>query len=357
MSTLVENDEKATTATTTTTTTPAATTTTTTTTNISSWDDKPIITKYTKKLLGIVEPTNEKESSTLSDTSSIVIKNVEPKSSRVKNNNSPAQKLVKKKSYEYPYARRSSKMRENTADSLLKRELSDTTISSGTQAVVLPNVVSSSASSSPVIPRDDIVASASPPPLFKPRKLPPQEQPLIVQPAQVQVQQQPAPPPPSKIPVKIKQTPRPERKPVKVDRIANLQRFYEDELLSRKPIRFNSFDIYHDSITNGSKQRTGELTTVATGPPLFSRLYSFDSTTDSLDMKLMEESPVPPPPPVVAGGGFLSKTSKKKNDNLKKPSSHVVPIKANPYASVVVTPASFDLDESEWIAFFFLFLN
>jgi hypothetical protein len=75
-----------------------------------------------------------------------------------------------------------------------------------------------------------------------------------------------------------------ERKPVQFDR---LQRFYEDEMLSRRPIKFNSFDPYIDEITRPHKlpQRSYR------NNPKYYDLARYNSFDDSF----VESSPSPPP--------------------------------------------------------------
>lgn len=171
---------------------------------MSSWDDRPILTKYTKKLMGIVD--EERENSTLS---------IDDKDNKEKTSNTEPTKRKqvesRKKSYEYPYARKPSK--EGTQDSInLKSEPSDLALNSKTKNEILLNNVK--------------------------KKFSIDEQPLMVQ-------------TPNKITIKQKAPDR--NKPMKIER---LQRLYEDEFLARKPIRFNSFDMFEDKIGAKHENKT-----------------------------------------------------------------------------------------------------
>lgn len=163
---------------------------------MNSWDEKPILTKYTKRLLGIAD-TSEKEDSVLSELRKEILNKSDPEPTK---RNLPNNK--KKQASEYPYARRSSKSRENTSDSIDIVKATNT-ISLRSDGIQINNYKKLSLDTPSQAPKSGT------------KKL--------------------------SLPI--------ERRAMKLDR---LKRLYEDEMVSRKPVRFNSFDLFEDEI--GSKK-------------------------------------------------------------------------------------------------------
>lgn len=147
---------------------------------MSSWDDRPIVTRYTKKLLGIFEDEdvddkglNEKETpnATINQKITPVVAPTKPPVADPPPQPPPepikkSPSIIKKKPYEYPYTRKQPKVREDSMDSFKS------------MSIELPT--------SPKSNEDKTQPNKQPPPSKIPKRLPLTEQPLIIQPGRIQ---------------------------------------------------------------------------------------------------------------------------------------------------------------------------